>query len=98
MLVSHLDYKNYSEGLPLEVLTANYFVWLSVFFFKNKMSDPEKPPSTDSENKNSSPQEGVDFYLVDGAMVFTEAYHLKRGYCCECGCRHCPFEITKKPS
>ena len=23
-------------------------------------------------------------------LVFTAAYHLKRGYCCNSGCRHCP--------
>jgi hypothetical protein len=33
-----------------------------------------------------------DFYLSEeGYKVFTEKYHLKRGYCCESGCRHCPF-------
>jgi len=33
-----------------------------------------------------------DFYFTDeGLMVFTEAYHLKRGYCCDSGCRHCPY-------
>jgi hypothetical protein len=24
-------------------------------------------------------------------MVFTAAYHLKRGSCCKSGCRHCPY-------
>jgi len=28
-------------------------------------------------------------------MVFTEAYHLKRGYCCKNGCRHCPYGFKK---
>ena len=28
-------------------------------------------------------------------MVFTEAYHLKRGHCCENGCRHCPYGFEK---
>ncbi|HEY2858871.1 MAG TPA: DUF5522 domain-containing protein [Terracidiphilus sp.] len=32
-----------------------------------------------------------DYYLENGLMVFTEAYHLKRGYCCGSGCRHCPY-------
>jgi hypothetical protein len=35
--------------------------------------------------------EGVDFYREGTAMVFTETYHLRRGYCCESGCRHCPY-------
>jgi hypothetical protein len=32
-----------------------------------------------------------DFYLENGLLVFTAAYHLKRGYCCNSGCRHCPY-------
>lgn len=33
-----------------------------------------------------------DFYLdEDGNTVFTASYHLKRGTCCQNGCRHCPF-------
>ena len=32
-----------------------------------------------------------DFYMENGFVVFTEAYHLRRGYCCNSGCRHCPF-------
>jgi hypothetical protein len=32
-----------------------------------------------------------DYYLEGQNMVFTAAYHLKRGYCCGSGCRHCPY-------
>jgi hypothetical protein len=35
-----------------------------------------------------------DFYIENGLHVFTEAYHLKRGYCCENGCRHCPWKLN----
>ncbi|MGD9647171.1 MAG: DUF5522 domain-containing protein [Pirellulales bacterium] len=34
---------------------------------------------------------GVDYYLERGCLVFTREYHLKRGYCCQSGCRHCPY-------
>ena len=36
-------------------------------------------------------REEADFYLEDGIVVFTEKYLLKRGICCHCGCRHCPY-------
>ena len=36
--------------------------------------------------------EGEDYYVEGENLVFTEAYHLRRGYCCESGCRHCPYE------
>jgi hypothetical protein len=35
--------------------------------------------------------EGEDFYFEGPFMVFTEKYLRARGYCCESGCRHCPF-------
>jgi hypothetical protein len=37
----------------------------------------------------------VDYYLDEmGRYVFTEQYHLKRGYCCKSpkGCKHCPWK------
>jgi len=41
--------------------------------------------------------EGEDYYLDQGLMVLTARYHLRRGYCCEQGCRHCPYgELPKK--
>lgn len=36
------------------------------------------------------------YYSEEGYIVFTEKYHLKRGYCCESGCRHCPFGYNTK--
>lgn len=35
--------------------------------------------------------EGEDYYVEHGRWVFTAAYHLRRGYCCDSGCRHCPY-------
>ncbi|MDH3712019.1 MAG: DUF5522 domain-containing protein [Cyclobacteriaceae bacterium] len=45
------------------------------------------------------PLEKGDFYYNEkGLLVFTAQYLTKRGYCCESGCRHCPygFEAPKK--
>lgn len=33
-----------------------------------------------------------DFYYEGPYLVFTAAYHLKRGFCCNSGCRHCPYQ------
>ncbi|MGH7661457.1 MAG: DUF5522 domain-containing protein [Vulcanimicrobiaceae bacterium] len=38
-----------------------------------------------------------DFYFENGLMVLTERYHLKRGYCCGNGCRHCPYDHIAVP-
>ncbi|CAB4832804.1 MAG: hypothetical protein F2903_08690 [Actinobacteria bacterium] len=32
-----------------------------------------------------------------GLMVFTSAALLERGWCCERGCRHCPFPPLQGP-
>ncbi len=37
-------------------------------------------------------EKGKDYYLDKGSIVFTEAYHKRRGICCGSGCRHCIFE------
>ena len=34
---------------------------------------------------------GVDYYMEGDNLVFTAVYLLKRGYCCNSGCRHCPY-------
>ena len=31
------------------------------------------------------------YYNSEGLIVFTEQHHLKRGYCCNNKCKHCPF-------
>jgi hypothetical protein len=36
---------------------------------------------------------GDDGYIdpSTGLFVFTAAYHVARGHCCDSGCRHCPY-------
>ena len=38
--------------------------------------------------------EGEDFYREGAFVVFTARYHLRRGHCCESGCRHCPYRAA----
>jgi hypothetical protein len=39
-----------------------------------------------------------DYYFdADGLMIFTAAYHRRRGYCCGNNCRHCPYPEAKSP-
>jgi hypothetical protein len=47
------------------------------------------------EQKGETPSEDLrpeDFYYEGPYLVFTAAYHLKRGYCCNSDCRHCPYK------
>ena len=40
--------------------------------------------------------EGLDYYLENGFMVFTERYLRNRGFCCRSGCRHCPYGFVRE--
>ncbi|MGB0260158.1 MAG: DUF5522 domain-containing protein [Flavobacteriaceae bacterium] len=47
--------------------------------------------------KKILPLEAGDYYLsAEGYKVFTAQYHLKRGYCCQSHCRHCPYGYDPK--
>lgn len=39
--------------------------------------------------------EGEDFYYEGIWVVFTEKFLRARGYCCESGCRHCPWGFRR---
>jgi hypothetical protein len=36
-----------------------------------------------------------DYYLEGATVVFTAGFHLRRGYCCGNGCRHCPYKQSQ---
>lgn len=40
--------------------------------------------------------EGEDYYVENELMVLTARYLLRRGYCCEQGCRNCPYGYSIK--
>jgi len=50
--------------------------------------DPPMPPS-------DTPLAPEDYYVEGPNLVFTEAYHLKRGSCCGSSCRHCPYGFAE---
>jgi hypothetical protein len=54
------------------------------------MADEKKQPVSNSTTEEK-PVEGIDFYFENGLFVLTEHFLRKRGYCCENGCRHCPY-------
>lgn len=64
------------------------------------MTLAEKSENTADADQDDAPAaaedvellEGLDYYLEDGLFVFTAAFLRKRGYCCESGCRHCPYQ------
>ena len=60
-------------------------------------SERKDTKNSGDDRKPSSPQdaplrEGLDYYVERGLLVFTAEFLRRRGYCCESGCRHCPYE------
>ncbi len=55
-------------------------------------------PVSETDEYFSSPKlDPEDFYYSEeGYIVFTEKYLLKRGYCCQNSCLHCPYGFDKK--
>jgi hypothetical protein len=53
---------------------------------------PATPEDEVSPNLEPSELAPEDFYMDGPYLVFTAAYHLKRGYCCNSDCRHCPYK------
>jgi hypothetical protein len=59
------------------------------------MMKSAKRDTNSSEEKVETRREELgpeDFYYEGPYLVFTAAYHLKRGYCCNSDCRHCPYK------
>lgn len=54
--------------------------------------DRSMAPDTKPQAQPAALQEGLDYYLENGLFVFTAAFLLRRDYCCDSGCRHCPYQ------
>ena len=57
--------------------------------FSPSIEPAENPRALASEGQPLRPE---DFYMEGPYVVFTAAYHLRRGYCCNSDCRHCPYK------
>lgn len=49
------------------------------------------PPAQPEEDASGMEVQPGDTYREGPYLVFTEQFHLRRGYCCNSGCRHCPY-------
>lgn len=56
----------------------------------NPTHPEQNPPNEETVSSDKLSRE--DFYYEGPYLVFTAAYHLKRGYCCNSNCRHCPYK------
>jgi len=48
------------------------------------------------ENTSPAIEKGDYYFNQQGLLVMTKKYLLRRGYCCENGCKHCPYGFKKK--
>ena len=71
--------------------------WLKIFIFVKITNSFSLFAAMNNKLDPSQLKEGEDYYITpEGYRCFTEKYHLKRGYCCKSGCRHCPYGFDKK--
>jgi len=61
-------------------------------------SIPASGASSIEDTRVAPTPEPGEFYYEGPYVVFTQAYHLRRGWCCQSGCRHCPYGFTKSPT
>ena len=54
-----------------------------------KLNNKKNKNNDEGDGRKLSPS---DFYIEDEKYVFTEEFHLKRGFCCNSKCRHCPYK------
>ena len=58
-----------------------------------KQDETQHPsPGPEVGSTTREPLRPDDFYMDGPALVFTAAYHLRRGHCCNSNCRHCPYK------
>ncbi len=56
------------------------------------MADSPQPDLVPASDASDDALAEEDFYYEGRYVVFTAAYHLKRGFCCNSDCRHCPYK------
>jgi hypothetical protein len=79
-------------AIPEKFFDIKYFVTITNIRLK-----VFKFATMEEQNDKNNLIEGEDFYYTpEGYKCFTEKHHLKRGYCCKSGCRHCPYGFDKK--
>lgn len=82
----------------LQFLAQTTFDCLCINCLKTISTNVEVSKAFEFPTKQNMFIEGVHYYLENGNWVFTELYHLLRGYCCKSGCRHCVYGFKKVQS
>ena len=78
--------------IPPEFLKHAYFPinWMAVI--KDNISvAADRPDNRETNGQKPTLVEGEDYYMENGLFVFTARFLLRRGFCCDNGCRHCPY-------
>src|ERR1700679_45239 len=71
-----------------------FYLLRAAVFPKTAHSSENRSMDQNPATVPDTPLEGEDFYMDGPYLVFTAAYHLKRGSCCGSNCRHCPYGLA----
>lgn len=66
------------------------------FVAVSKPPQQEENPERTERLRRMGFEPGDYYFAENGYIVFTEQYHLKRGHCCQSGCKHCPYGFHEK--
>lgn len=72
-------------------LSKTYFDCLCTACLKKIVADLEESKRYSLPIVKEDFIEGLHYYLDGNNWVFTELYHLLKGYCCGNNCRHCVY-------
>ena len=87
-------------GLCPECLKSRTLEQISQAVAKFEAGETDNPAAPYlGQTQTQSLIEGIDYTIEGGvALVFTAWYHLKRGECCDSGCRHCLYDHINVPT
>lgn len=90
------DSNNYIQVHYQDCLCRTCLLAIQEGIHQESNTDQVPTPSDHHDHINISPVPDEDYYINEkGQWVFTRHYHLKRGYCCKSGCKHCPYGFIK---
>ena len=82
-----IQFKNF-DVITIQILTSLELRYI----LKNEHGQADKLCYYEGLMNDSNSVSQIDFVIdADGRYVFTRSFHLRRGFCCGSGCRHCPY-------
>jgi hypothetical protein len=77
-----------------ELLEKTYYSFLCRDCLKKIDDLVAEAEKMKASGEQSCLKEGTHYYMQKGNLVFTEFYHILKGYCCQNLCKHCAYGFS----